>query len=244
MALVALALLQATQPDEPGEPTPEEYFWLLHDAVTRHWRPPPGAAAAGLVAEVRVSIGSKGKLSAPVLRRPSGERRYDGSCLAALAAIDELPPPPLVLKARFRRGLLLAFAAKEPPAEPELVLRFEGRPPIPYHEAWERFLPPNLARSLAETQELSRVSALKLAMQSFGMYRVHVGTAGIPTAVEVAKSGGRPLDRAARADLLRWRFRPYLFAGQRVPFATVVRLPLVSSAAAPPAPAPPAPPAR
>jgi periplasmic protein TonB len=94
----------------------DAYATAVHAAIQRNWTAPTGlvneAELAGLRAEVRVTIGPDGRLGEPTMRRPSGNQYFDDSCIGAVKATGQVPPPPPAVAAKFRRGILLEFEGK------------------------------------------------------------------------------------------------------------------------------------
>lgn len=222
IALLAALLLASGSETVAGEGDP--YATAIYHAIKAHWSMPANKKlASDLEAAVRVRIGEDGTLVGAELRKSSGDPVFDESCLAAVTATAKVPPPPPAERARWRRGMTVVFDARAL-AEPDRGARApaKGAPP---ERPGEQFLTPQLGRAQAEKQELPRVSALKLAADQFALFKVCVSTAGKPTMVAVLKSGGPALDRAARADLGEWTYRPYPSAGHPVPFCYAVRVP-------------------
>jgi TonB family C-terminal domain len=95
----------------------DEYATAIYMAIRKNWMTPTGlvtdAELAKLAAEIRVSIGEDGTLSAPIIKKSSGNQYFDDSCVQAVKSAGKVPPPPANLRARFKRGTLLEFAGKD-----------------------------------------------------------------------------------------------------------------------------------
>lgn len=94
----------------------DEYASKIYEAIRRNWNVPTGLSAGdvtGLVADVKVSIADDGTLGDVKLIKPSGNDLYDDSCVQAIQATGKVPAPPLELRGKFRRGLLLGFEGKD-----------------------------------------------------------------------------------------------------------------------------------
>jgi TonB family protein len=91
----------------------DEYATAVYTAIQRNWVTPTGlvtdAELAKLVMVMRISITPEGKLGAPVVKQSSGNEYFDDSCIQAVKATAQVPPPP----PNFRRGFNLRFAGKE-----------------------------------------------------------------------------------------------------------------------------------
>jgi TonB family protein len=223
IALLAALLLASGSVTVAGEADP--YATAIYHAIKAHWSVPANKKlASNLEAVVRVRIGEDGTLVGPELRKSSGDPAFDEACLAAVTATAKVPPPPTAERARWRRGMMLTFDARSL-AEPDRDAGAPAKGPPQSEAPDEQFLPPEIGRAQAEKQDLPRVSALKLAAGQFALFKVCVSAAGKPTMVAVLKGGGPALDRAAQADLTKWTYRPYLIAGQPVPFCYAVRVP-------------------
>jgi TonB family protein len=122
-------LQQANVPEEDPEGSPtgsalgtsseasvgDEYATKVFDAVRRNWNAPTlidEATLAKLSTSIVVRIDGDGTLLDPQLRRPSGNDIYDDSCMQAIKATGKVPPPPPEVAAKFKRGVNLAFEAK------------------------------------------------------------------------------------------------------------------------------------
>jgi TonB family protein len=95
----------------------DEYFTQVFQAIRQNWNIPTGlvndAQLASLTAEVRIQIENDGSLRNPSLSRPSGNDLFDDSCMRAVRATTNVPPPPPAVRARVRRGVVLDFAGKD-----------------------------------------------------------------------------------------------------------------------------------
>jgi len=68
-------------------------------------------------------------------------------------------------------------------------------------------------------------AALRRGESGEALLRVHVGTDGVPFAVDLVRSSGsRLLDRAATDAVRRWRFNPAMSGGR--PVAAPVQVPI------------------
>jgi protein TonB len=94
----------------------DDYMTAVHDAIKSNWTVPSGllndAQLAGLVADVRVSIDADGTLKSASMFKPSGNDLFDSSCVQAVRATGKVPPPPVALRAKYRRGVVIAFEGK------------------------------------------------------------------------------------------------------------------------------------
>lgn len=101
-------------------------------------------------------------------------------------------------------------APTPPPAQ---VAMAPGNAPIPIQSPAPRYPP----------------EALRNGDSGTVLLRVHVGSDGVPVAVDLVRSSrSRALDRAATEAVRRWRFRPAQRAGQ--PVEGVVQVPISFSA--------------
>jgi TonB family protein len=95
----------------------DEYATAVHEAIRKNWSAPSGlvndADLARLEVDVRLSIGDDGALLNPHIAKPSGNQFFDDSCIQAVKATGQVPPPPAEVRAKFRRGLLVTFAGKD-----------------------------------------------------------------------------------------------------------------------------------
>jgi TonB family protein len=95
----------------------DAYWTEVHNAIHQNWSSPTGllndAQLAALSAEVRVQIDSDGTLREAALSRPSGNAIYDESCMNAVRTTGRVPPPPLAMRAKARRGVALVFEGKD-----------------------------------------------------------------------------------------------------------------------------------
>ncbi len=126
----ARALSQAAVPEESNEgeltgstqgtanqaQEGDAYATAVYEAIRRNWSAPSGlvneSELAGLVATIKVNIAPDGALSNASVRKSSGNRIFDDSCMQAVSATAKVPPPPAAVAAQFRRGLLLDFEGK------------------------------------------------------------------------------------------------------------------------------------
>jgi colicin import membrane protein len=92
----------------------DPYATLIYEAIRRNWNVPSGLGSAmSYEAEVRISIDDDGTMRAPRMARSSGNQLFDDSCLQAIQATRQVPPPPANQRARYRRGVVLAFDGKD-----------------------------------------------------------------------------------------------------------------------------------
>jgi TonB family protein len=186
---------------------------------------PPRGPFAGFAAAVKVRIAGNGTLKPVLLLRSSGSRTYDDSCLAALAATARVQPPPsLIIDRASAMVMVLEFEGMPPGGAARVYRTFDVRHSRVPERMEQRVLSPAFARAQAETQGLPRVSALRRVAEPSALVKVSVTATGKVSRVTVVKSGGPALDRAARADLAGWTFRPYKLAGEPVPFCFMLRL--------------------
>lgn len=91
----------------------DEYATAVYTAIRNNWVTPTGlvtdAELEKLTMVVRISISPEGKLGEPVVKQSSGNGYFDDSCIQAVKATGQVPPPP----PSFRRGFNLRFAGKE-----------------------------------------------------------------------------------------------------------------------------------
>jgi TonB family protein len=97
--------------------TGDEYATAIYTAIRKNWNIPTGMITdtelAGLAAEVRLSILGDGTLAHTQMRKASGNQYFDDSCMQAVKATHQVPPPPAELRARFEHGTLLEFSGKD-----------------------------------------------------------------------------------------------------------------------------------
>jgi TonB family protein len=94
----------------------DEYATQIYEAIRRNWNVPTGLSIGEVItleAEIRISISDDGTILEPKLRKPSGNGLFDDSCLQAVQATRKVPPPPAAQRARYRRGVALAFGGKD-----------------------------------------------------------------------------------------------------------------------------------
>ena len=70
------------------------YRGMVQNSLRARWNRPSGVDDLLLVAEVEVAVDPSGELSEPVWKKSSGNKRWDDSVKAALAATRSLPLPP------------------------------------------------------------------------------------------------------------------------------------------------------
>jgi TonB family protein len=91
----------------------DEYATAVYNAIRNNWVTPTGlvtdAELATLNMVVRISISPEGKLGTPVVKKSSGNQYFDDSCVQAVKATGQVPPPP----PNFSRGFNLKFEGKE-----------------------------------------------------------------------------------------------------------------------------------
>jgi TonB family protein len=91
----------------------DEYATAVYNAIRNNWVTPTGlvtdAELANLVMVIRISITPEGKLGSPVVKQSSGNAYFDDSCIQAVKATGQVPPPPPA----FKRGFNLKFAGKD-----------------------------------------------------------------------------------------------------------------------------------
>jgi TonB family protein len=96
--------------------TGDEYATLIYNAIRKNWSPPAGlindAQLNSMSADVRVSIAEDGTIENTRLQKGSGNDLFDDSCVQAVKATGRVPPPPAAVRAKFRRGAVLAFDGK------------------------------------------------------------------------------------------------------------------------------------
>ncbi|MDX2019094.1 MAG: TonB family protein [Deltaproteobacteria bacterium] len=93
--------------------TGDAYAGQILALVRRNWHVPVGIISdeevAKLSAQVRVSVGADGTLSGAAIAKTSGNTTFDDSCIAAVSATGQVPPPPEDKRAAFARGVALLF---------------------------------------------------------------------------------------------------------------------------------------
>jgi TonB family protein len=91
----------------------DEYATAVYSAIRGNWVTPTGlvtdAELATLTMVMRISISPEGKLGAPIVKQSSGNGYFDDSCIQAVKATGQVPPPP----PNFKRGFNLKFAGKD-----------------------------------------------------------------------------------------------------------------------------------
>jgi TonB family protein len=91
----------------------DEYATAVYTAIRNNWVTPTGlvtdAELEKLTMVLRISISPEGKLGDPVVKQSSGNGYFDDSCIQAVKATGQVPPPP----PSFKRGFNLRFAGKE-----------------------------------------------------------------------------------------------------------------------------------
>jgi TonB family protein len=90
----------------------DAYATSVAEAIKRHWSVPTGLSVAdvqNLEAEVRISISADGRMREPTMTRPSGNSLYDSSCIEAVQATRQVPPPP----PGYRKGFVLVLGGKD-----------------------------------------------------------------------------------------------------------------------------------
>jgi TonB family protein len=94
----------------------DEYATAVSEAVKKNWSVPAGLTIGEVInfeVEIRVSIAEDGTILRPTINRPSGNSLFDDSCMQAIQLTRRVPPPPASVRARFRRGVALAFGGKD-----------------------------------------------------------------------------------------------------------------------------------
>ena len=91
----------------------DEYATLIYNAIRKNWSPPSGliddVQLKQMTADVRVQIADDGTIENARVQKGSGNLLFDDSCIQAVKATSKVPPPPAAVRAKFRRGLVLAF---------------------------------------------------------------------------------------------------------------------------------------
>jgi periplasmic protein TonB len=96
--------------------TGDAYASIISQAVASHWSVPSGltiGAVTDLVAEIKISINDSGEILSPAIRHSSGNSLFDDSCMQAIEATRRVQAPPPSERARWRRGVVLAFPGKD-----------------------------------------------------------------------------------------------------------------------------------
>ena len=91
----------------------DEYATAVYNAIRNNWVTPTGLVTdvelATLNMVIRISISPEGKLGTPIVKKSSGNQYFDDSCIQAVKATGQVPPPP----PNFRRGFNLKFEGRE-----------------------------------------------------------------------------------------------------------------------------------
>jgi TonB family protein len=93
----------------------DPYATAIYNAIREHWTVPTGLSLGDVLnfeTAISVRIAEDGSLLEPKVRRSSGNALFDDSCLQAVQATRHVPPPPPAQRAKYRRGLTLAFDGK------------------------------------------------------------------------------------------------------------------------------------
>jgi TonB family protein len=94
----------------------DEYATLIHNAIKQNWSTPTGlvsdAQLSGLVTAIFIRVDNDGTLKSPQLRQSSGNDLFDDSCMTAVRATGQVPPPPPNLRVMYRKGVTLEFDGK------------------------------------------------------------------------------------------------------------------------------------
>jgi TonB family protein len=94
----------------------DEYATQVHDAIKRNWNVPAAllgdAQLAGMATQVVIRVDADGSLKSPQLRQSSNNDLFDDSCMAAVRATGQVPPPPRHLQAMYRKGVMIEFDGK------------------------------------------------------------------------------------------------------------------------------------
>lgn len=93
--------------------TGDAYASQVFALIRRNWNVPVGIISddelGRLTAQIKVSIGADGALSEAVVAKSSGNNVFDDSCIQAVQATAQVPPPPEDKRALFARGVALLF---------------------------------------------------------------------------------------------------------------------------------------
>jgi TonB family protein len=122
---LVVALSCAHTPAEPQAPTAaqpsasahlstkgDQWATEVHDAVKTNWQPPgdiPNTELQALVTEVLIRVQADGTLEQPVLRKPSGNARFDEACMQAIVRTGKVSPPPAFMSTMATRGVIIEF---------------------------------------------------------------------------------------------------------------------------------------
>lgn len=129
-ALERARKLAAASAEEPPEGLPtgsaagtateasagDAYATAIYEAIRRNWTVPTGlslGAASALETDVIVTISDDGRLGTPRIKKSSGNELFDASCMEAIQATRDVPPPPPSERAKYRRGVVLQFEGKD-----------------------------------------------------------------------------------------------------------------------------------
>ena len=93
--------------------TGDAYASQVFALIRRNWNVPVGIVSddelSRLTAQVKVSIGADGTLTDAAIGKSSGNAAFDDSCVSAVKATAQVPPPPEDKRALFARGVALLF---------------------------------------------------------------------------------------------------------------------------------------
>jgi TonB family protein len=90
----------------------DAYATQVAEAIKRHWSVPSGLSNVDVLtleAEVKILVSSDGRMRDPSMIRSSGNSLYDSSCIEAISATRQVPPPP----PGYRKGFVLLLGGKD-----------------------------------------------------------------------------------------------------------------------------------
>lgn len=93
--------------------TGDAYASQIFMLIRKNWNVPVGLISDDqlkkLSAQVKVQVSAEGQLSGEAILKSSGNTTFDDSCLQAVQATGQVPPPPADRRAAFARGVALLF---------------------------------------------------------------------------------------------------------------------------------------
>jgi len=91
----------------------DEYATKVNLAIRANWNVPvgliPDDQLAALTATVRIRIESDGSIKDAGMHKGSGNNTFDDSCMQAITATAQVPPPPAEVKAMWAKGVGIVF---------------------------------------------------------------------------------------------------------------------------------------
>ncbi|MDZ4695132.1 MAG: TonB family protein [Deltaproteobacteria bacterium] len=91
----------------------DEYATKVNLAIRANWSVPAGLIPddqlAVLTATVRIRVESDGTIKDAGMHKGSGNNTFDDSCMQAISATAQVPPPPAEVKAMWAKGVGIVF---------------------------------------------------------------------------------------------------------------------------------------